>query len=291
MGRILVRRLSRPEEFLEALEVQRDAWRASDYTEAAPPHVLRGMADNGGLVLGAFDEDSGEMIGVSYGFIARSPDGEYYFYSHATGVREKWKYSGAGFALKAAQRREVLDMGYSLIKWTFDPLQSLNARFNYSKLGVIVRNYYRDYYGEMTDSINRGLGSDRVKAEWWVKSRRVEDKLRGLLVPPTPEALVDLGGEIVLEACSTLHVCKPILDSNAEIVLMRLPWSISEVRDKDREAARAWRLAVRKVYEAYLAKGYIAVEHVVSKKERKGYTLFWRKPLEKVLEGEAPWKQ
>ncbi len=286
--RIIVKRLEKPEEFREALEVQRDAWRAPDYTEAAPPHVLRGIADNGGLVLGAFDRSTGEMVGVSYGFVARSPEGRYYFYSHATGVREKWKYSGAGFALKAAQRREALAMGFDLVRWTFDPLQSLNSRFNYSKLGVVVRTYYRDYYGEMTDPINRGLGTDRVKVEWWIRSKRVEEKIKGRLVPPEPRVFTDLGAEIVLDACG-LRPCSPLLDSSSEVVLMGLPWDISRVRDTDPGAAREWRLAVRRVYEEYLARKYIAVEYTVDKASRKGYTVFWHRSLNSILEGEVPW--
>ncbi|MCE4602622.1 MAG: hypothetical protein F7B18_05505, partial [Desulfurococcales archaeon] len=66
MAEISVRRLSRPEEFMEAVEVQKKAWRMDDYKEVAPAHLLRGLADNGGLVLGAFVED--RMVGVSYGW-------------------------------------------------------------------------------------------------------------------------------------------------------------------------------------------------------------------------------
>jgi len=35
--------------------------------------------------------------------------------------------------------------------WTFDPLQSRNAYLNFAKLGIIVREYAADMYGE-TDS-------------------------------------------------------------------------------------------------------------------------------------------
>ena len=162
MGRVVVRRLEAPEEFQEAVEVQRSAWRMDDYREAAPAHLLRALAANGGLVLGAFDGEAGFMLGVSYGWPVLSSGG-LYFYSHATGVREDAKYRGVGFALKAAQRREVLALGLRLAKWTFDPLQPLNSRFNLSKLGVIVREYYINYYGEIRDNINRGLPSDRAR--------------------------------------------------------------------------------------------------------------------------------
>ncbi len=286
---VQVRILTRPEEFQEAVEVQKEAWRMPDYREAAPAHVLRGIADNGGLVLGAFDEEKGEMIGVSYGFIASEPGGRMYFYSHATGVREGAKYRGVGFLLKKRQREEVLRMGLDLIKWTYDPLQSLNSYFNLSKLGVVARTYVRDYYGEIRDSINVGLGSDRVKAEWWIKSRRVEEKLAGGLKPPSPAALVELGAETVLERADQLGPGEPALGSRSEVILVELPWSIDELRAADPSLPKRWRLATRTVYEHYLGRGYVAIDYTADRKARRGYVVLWRKSLENILEGEVPW--
>jgi len=136
MSGLEIRKLRDPQEYIEAVEVQKKAWNMEDYREAAPAHLLRGLADNGGLVLGAFLE--GRLVGISYGWPA-----SYYFYSHATGVIESTKYKGVGYKLKLSQREWILkDYGFSLAKWTFDPLQSLNSRFNLGKLGVIVKEYY-----------------------------------------------------------------------------------------------------------------------------------------------------
>ncbi len=288
---VLVRVLVRPEEFQEAVEVQKAAWRMPDYREAAPAHVLRGIADNGGLVLGAFDEETGEMVGVSYGFIARDPRGKPYFYSHATGVKEGAKYRGVGLLLKKKQREEALKMGFDLIKWTYDPLQSLNSYFNLSKLGVVARTYVRDYYGEIRDSINVGLGSDRVKAEWWIKSRRVEEKLAGRLRPPSPSDLADLGAEVVLgrSLSNPLAPGEPLLDARSETVLIELPWSMDEVRAADPSLPRRWRLATRTVYEHYLSRGYVAIDYSADREARRGYVILWRRSLEEILEGETPW--
>lgn len=66
-------------------------------------------------------------------------------------------------------------MGYDLITWTFDPLESRNAYLNLSKLNAVCSTYVENCYGEMDDSLNHGLPTDRLKAEWWITSSHVEE--------------------------------------------------------------------------------------------------------------------
>lgn len=63
-------------------------------------------------------------------------------------------------------------MGYSLMIWTFDPLESRNTYLDFSKLKGICYIYLKNCYGEMQDGLNKGLPSDRLKLEcgWRVKS-------------------------------------------------------------------------------------------------------------------------
>ncbi len=272
---IEIRRLSRPEEFVEAVEVQARAWRMNDYREAAPAHVLRGLADNGGLVLGAFHE--GRMIGVSYGW-PNSSGG--YFYSHATGVVEGAKYRGVGFLLKARQRSEVLAMGFIIAKWTFDPLQALNSRFNLVKLGAIARRYYVNYYGEITDPINRGLGSDRVKAEWFLSSARVEKALehviQGIGAPRVREP--DCLMVEYVDGLPRLYI-----DCDGRLIGVEIPSSIARVREEHGlDAARAWREATRRAYLDLIEhRGYILAWSI--KREESAVNLLVKASLEEVL--------
>ncbi len=270
MSEVVVRRLVRPGEFEEAVEVQRRAWRMEDYKEAAPAHLLRGLADNGGLVLGAFIGD--RMAGVSYGWPAGT-----YFYSHATGVVEEYKYRGVGFKLKTVQRREILGMGFDLAKWTFDPLQSLNSRFNLNKLGAIAREYHINYYGEITDPINKGLGSDRVKAEWYLTSNRVLRAITSGL-----EARLDGSYCIALESSgSTPGEVK--LDCRTATVLVEIPRSIDRIKLERPEYAIRWREATRKAYDKYINNdNYILVFN--TKIGDKYYNILVYKELEEVLE-------
>ena len=282
-----VRRLSKPEELVEVVEVHASAWGSRDYREVVPAHVLKALVDNGGLVLGAFV--NGKMVGASYGWVV-CEGGERYFYSHATGVAEGYKYRGVGYALKLKQREEVLRMGIRLIKWTFDPLQSLNSKFNLRKLGVVYREYHVNYYGEMTDAINRGLGSDRVKAEWWIDSKLVEAKLAGeLRAPGLGELVESYGAETAIVNEGGLpKVVRDASEVASEIALIALPRSINEVRDRlGIEAAAKWREATRRVLRGLLRRGYIAVDYTEGK--GSGYVVMVRRSLGEVLEGRLPW--
>ena len=73
----------------------------------------------------------------------------------------------------------MLAQGIELITWTFDPLESRNARFNFHKLGATCDVYLRNLYGAMRDTLNAGLPSDRFQVDWRIASPRVEARLRG----------------------------------------------------------------------------------------------------------------
>ncbi len=281
---LVVRELREPGEFIEAVEVQRLAWRMDDYREAAPAHLLRALADNGGLVLGAFLD--GRLVGVSYGW----PAG-YYFYSHATGVAEGVKYRGVGYRLKLAQREKILERyGVSLAKWTFDPLQALNSRFNLAKLGVVVSEYLVDYYGEIRDGVNRGLGTDRFRAQWWLTSQRVASRIEGSCRPGRPEGAVEAlrveyrGGVPVVASRAREEELL-----SAEIALVPALTDPAAVRDADPGEARRWRLETRWAYSLLLSSGFHAVDNIPG---GEGYRLnvLWRAPLNVVLSGPEPWR-
>ena len=124
---------------------------------------------NGGLVHGAF-LPSGELIGFCFAF-AGLRGGRLRLCSHQLAVLPGFRGRGVGVALKQAQARDALGLGYELISWTFDPLEARNAYINLHRLGCIARVYDRNHYGEMEDELNRGLPSDRFEAEYWLRGR------------------------------------------------------------------------------------------------------------------------
>jgi predicted GNAT superfamily acetyltransferase len=92
-------------------------------------------------------------------------------------VRKDHRNGGLGRRLKLLQREEALARGIELIEWTFDPLEIKNAYLNIEKLGAIARRYNINQYGITSSPLQGGLPSDRLIAEWWLKSKRVETLL------------------------------------------------------------------------------------------------------------------
>ena len=84
-----------------------------------------------------------------------------------------WQDRGVGRALKLAQRAHCLDVGIEEVRWTFDPMVARNARFNLVKLGAEATRLLPDFYGEMTDRLNR---DDRLLGEqqWPVVAAPIE---------------------------------------------------------------------------------------------------------------------
>lgn len=143
-------------------ELQREVWGMSDL-DIVNRHVLRVALEIGGVVLGAFD--GGTMVGFSSGF-AGYRNGHREVHSDMLAIREAYRDKGVGYQLKMAQRDRVLAMGADRITWTFDPLRSRNAHFNFQKLGVICDEYRVNFYGETTSSFLHSTGTDRLWVTW-----------------------------------------------------------------------------------------------------------------------------
>src|SRR4029077_9692923 len=58
------------------------------------------------------------------------------------------------------------------LEWTFDPLEIKNAHLNLARLGAIARRYSINHYGYSSSPLQGGLPTDRLVAEWWLKSKR-----------------------------------------------------------------------------------------------------------------------
>ena len=179
-GNLLLRTCHSVSDMETALELQRDVWQFND-SELVPVRLFVVGEKIGGHVLGAFDGE--RMVGFSYG-IPGYRNGHAYLHSHMLGVAESHRNTGVGRALKFFQREIAIQQGFELIEWTFDPLEIKNAFLNIEKLGAITRRYTVNQYGITTSPLHGGLPSDRLYAEWWVKSRRVQTLLETGEHPP-----------------------------------------------------------------------------------------------------------
>ena len=73
------------------------------------------------------------------------------------------------------------------MEWTFDPLEIKNSYLNLERLGAIARRYNINQYGITSSPLQGFLPTDRLVAEWWLRSKRVETLLSTGKHPPFAE--------------------------------------------------------------------------------------------------------
>jgi predicted GNAT superfamily acetyltransferase len=178
---IEIRQLIAREDFETAVQLQRQIW-GFDEVDLLPLRLFVVASKIGGQVLGAFS--GANMVGFCLCIPGLKAGPKPYLHSHMMGVCPEYRNTGVGRALKLKQREYALSAGVDLIEWTFDPLELKNAFFNIARLGAIVRRYVHNQYGMTSSRLHGGLPTDRLVAEWWIQSKRVDEAASG----KTPEA-------------------------------------------------------------------------------------------------------
>jgi len=238
---------------------------------AVPPQLMLAIVHNGGYVgLGYVDGDE-RPAGFVFGFLGIY-DFHFRHHSHMLAVRREYRGSGLALALKEAQRDHCLDQGIEIMAWTMDPLEALNARFNFGKLGTYAREYHRDFYGAMPDKLNAGLPSDRFYVEWPIGMDRTYKRLRGEDHVPALDDAEREGIRYLLRSDRD----RPALQEppNGETHLfVEIPSDFQAIKRKDATLALEWRIAARGAFEAAFAEGYAAVEFLRSENGRGAYLL------------------
>lgn len=281
---IEIRPIADHQGLLECERLQREIWGFAEQA-VVPDHLLLTAIEGGGCLLGAY---SGErLIGFVFSLVGLQ-EGRLKHCSLMAGVLPEARYRGVGYKLKLAQRAFALDQGIELITWTFDPLQSANAHFNFKKLGVLARRYEENYYGDMRDQLNRGIESDRLIVEWWLTSPRVEAKLKGEYFLPTVEELHAQGAEVVnrtelarSQGSRFLANLDYRLDLGGGKLLLEIPTNTPEMRAEAPELARRWRLETRAIFGHYLSQGYLVSEFIME--GERGFYLLERASPEEIL--------
>jgi predicted GNAT superfamily acetyltransferase len=190
---IVLRRCEGLEELRACVALQKEVWNFTD-AELVPLRMFVVADKVGGQVMGAFE--SREMVGFALS-VPGTRSGHVYLHSHMLAVRKDHRNGGLGRRLKLLQREDALDRGIELIEWTFDPLEIKNAYLNVERLGAIARRYNINQYGITSSPLQGGLPSDRLIAEWWLKSKRVETLLGAGKNPSfVSELSIDLPAQI-----------------------------------------------------------------------------------------------
>ncbi|MFZ1135605.1 MAG: GNAT family N-acetyltransferase [Candidatus Korobacteraceae bacterium] len=158
------------EEFGECVALQKEVWGFSD-AELVPLRIFSLASKIGGQLIGAWDGDM--LVGFAMA-IPGNRNGHPYLHSHMVAVKEGHRNTGLGRKIKLFQRDDAVARGYELMEWTFDPLEIKNSYFNLERLGAIARRYNLNQYGITNSPLQGFLPTDRLVAEWWMTSRRVE---------------------------------------------------------------------------------------------------------------------
>ncbi|HZM10977.1 MAG TPA: GNAT family N-acetyltransferase [Candidatus Limnocylindrales bacterium] len=181
------------EEFRACVALQQEVWGFSD-AELAPLRIFSLAPKIGGQVVGAWEGNS--LVGFAMA-IPGSRNGRPYLHSHMVAVKEGHRNTGLGRKIKLFQREDAIAHGYELMEWTFDPLEIKNAYFNLERLGAIARRYNVNQYGITNSPLQGFLPTDRLVAEWWMTSRRVQTVLSsGHHSPIEEEERIEVPGEI-----------------------------------------------------------------------------------------------
>jgi predicted GNAT superfamily acetyltransferase len=241
-------------EFQQCFELQRSVWGKTELDVPLPLFVI--AAETGGQVLGAFvhEEHAHEkMVGFTLA-IAGYRDGLPFLHSHMTAVLENYRDRGIGRSLKLFQREDALQRGIRLVEWTFDLLEVKNAYLNFMRLGAIARRYLPNCYGVTTSPLHGGMPTDRLIAEWWLDSPRVNNLLNGA-------------------APAAAHGSA----SRAEILI---PVEMPRLRrEKSSEALRI-QTEVREKFQYWVARGYAATAIEISSEGGKYILESWNESPE-----------
>ncbi len=232
------------DEFAACVELQNRVWGDSDIDVPLPVFVV--AAETGGQVLGAFSGD--KMIGFTMA-VAGVREGKPFLHSHMTAVLEEYRDRGAGRQLKLFQRQDALHRGIKVVEWTFDPLEMKNAYFNLMRLGAVARRFIPNCYGVTSSPLHGGLPTDRLMAEWWLDSPRVEKIVAG----PQESAIARAVDSAVAEQKREGEALRV-----RALVRIRVPGDIAEIRMKNREQAARIQTEVREQFQKWLGQGYAA---------------------------------
>jgi predicted GNAT superfamily acetyltransferase len=232
--RIQIRHCQGIQEFEECVRVERQVWNSSDI-DVVPIPLFVVASETGGQVLGAYDGTN--LVGFTMA-IAGWRDRKPYLHSHMTAVSDGYRNLGIGRRLKLFQREDALARGIALIEWTFDPLVTRNAYFNFVRLGAFARRYLPNAYGITTSPLHGSLPTDRLVAEWHLRSTRVRRTL---------------AAKQATAQSASKHAARITIPSNIE-----------ELRANHPSGAQELQAEVREQFLKWFARGYVAVSVAAS---------------------------
>lgn len=269
-----IRPLKTLEECQQVVELEKRVWGYDAADDVVPAAILLISIKRGGILLGAFDPaDASRMIGFVYSLSALK-DGRPTQWSHMLGVLPDVRDGGVGAELKRRQREAAIAMGITLIEWTFDPMQALNAHLNFAKLGAIAEEYAENLYGQSSSPLHRGTPTDRLIALWRLDAPHVVRRLDATALRMRAPGAFD--APFVLTVADGGPPSDPDTARDERRVAVEIPTGFSEMQQAQPALALQWRMATRRVFTSYFGRGYRALDFFLDRANGKGRYLLAR---------------
>ncbi|MFZ3265866.1 MAG: hypothetical protein WA172_17800 [Terriglobales bacterium] len=274
---IAIRDLRTIDELNQLKVVEKEVWGMAD-DDAMPLTLAIALKAAGNIFVGAFEKEKlgreksekEKLVGFAFGFLGRE-HGQTIIHSHMLAVLDAYRHLDLGARLKQAQRERALAMGVREMTWTFDPLQSRNAHFNFAKLGVVSDTYKVDFYGPETSSMLHRNGTDRLWVRWLLESRRVRDRVAGKNARAEMVDALRLLAPLVRFDGKGKPVRAELGEAlGRERVSIEIPGDILAVERADMGLAREWREATRWAFRESLKAGFLVEEFCRSVRGQQG---------------------
>lgn len=276
MEHLSIRMLKTADEIGPIFELEKEVWQTDT---PMPTDQMITAVKHGGVVLGAFLDE--RLIGFQYSF-AGFDGKEAYLCSHMLGTHPDYRHMKVGEKLKWAQREAAQSLGYRFITWTYDPLETANGYLNIGKLGAVCSTYIENCYGDMEDSLNRGIASDRFEVRWYIASERVAQRAGG--APMQKESIpqqtlydweID-GNGYPIPAHTGVNKAQV---NEASVIYLPVPAYFQQMKKQNKPLAITWRHITREAFTYLFEQGFAVTDlirndksapvhfYVVTKKE------------------------
>jgi len=264
---IAIRDIETVSEMHQVEFLEKEIWGCDDL-DVLPATMLSASREVGGVLVGAYNDQS--LVGFVYGFPGLE-DGEITHHSHMLAVKPSQRNLNLGYRLKLAQRDRVLAQNIKRITWTFDPLQSLNAYFNFNKLGVVANKYKVNFYGESTTSFLHQFGTDRLWVSWMIQSDRVNRRLKNqssesLFTSELPRLVQVRNDEPIAS--------EPVKFVGEPCVAIEIPSDINALQQKDPRLALRWREITRAAFTAAISSDYLVQDFFRGQRAEESFGVY-----------------
>jgi predicted GNAT superfamily acetyltransferase len=253
-GEILILPARERSDYDACVELQRAVWKLSDVEVTSAIQMIATTFAGGSVLLAV--ADGGRVVGFAYAFPALN--GGPHLHSDMLAVLPEYQKRGVGVRLKWAQRTDAMARGLTVMTWTFDPLQAVNAHLNLRRLGATATEFHENFYGLTTAALHHGFPTDRLLVRWQLNAPRVVERAAetGPLAAPGIPGLPRVN-EVKWQAGWPIS-SEPQLDLEEPELLLEIPPEWDVVCQAAPRVAQDWQGKVRRALRAYFDRGYVA---------------------------------